>query len=370
VKPRQHAVSGLPNAAFWRGRRVLVTGHTGFVGGWTCAWLHSLGCDVSGFALAPSSNPSFCDLAGIAGRIRGVIADIRSQPDLAEVCSNERPQIVLHLAAQPIVREAHERPVETFDVNVMGTVHVLEQARLRSPDAVVVFTSDKVYAKREGEYSHTESDRLGPAESYGGSKACCELAIEAYAGAYLAPAGIGVASVRAGNVIGGGDWGSGRLVPDAIRAFSAGEPLRIRRPEGVRPWQHVLDAVNGLLLVAERSAQQRGHIGAWNIAPPPGPSPSVRSLAQLVADAWQDGAEVRIEPSAGFPEAPYLAVDSSRARRELSLRSPWTIDRTVAETVAWYRAAQAGADMWDFTQAQIAAYGLDRSQAETAQASG
>lgn len=357
-------VRGLPDPAFWRGRRVLVTGHTGFIGGWTCAWLRALGCEVSGFALAPPSQPSFHDLTGLANQTRSNIADIRSQADLGKAFAQARPQVVFHLAAQPIVREAYDQPVATFDVNLMGTVHVLESARHHPPEAVVAITSDKVYATGDVQRSHTEEDRLGPGDPYGSSKACCELAIDAYAHSFLAPASIGVASVRAGNVIGGGDWGADRLMPDAVRAFSAGRALSIRRPEAVRPWQHVLDAANGLLLVAERAAQQRKPVGAWNIGPPPGPSVNVGVLAQMTADAWQDGAKVVIEPQDKFPETHYLAVDSTRARSDLAAQSPWDIKRVVAETVSWYRKALAGDDAWKLTQAQIAAYGADRAKAK------
>jgi CDP-glucose 4,6-dehydratase len=362
------AAPGLPDPAFWRGRRVLVTGHTGFIGGWMCAWLHALGCEVHGFSLSPPSQPSFHDLTGLGGHLRGRVADIRSRAELTAAFVAARPQIVFHLAAQPIVREAYDEPVTTFDVNLMGTVHVLESARHHLPEAVVTITSDKVYATGETQRSHSEDDRLGPGDPYGSSKACCELAIDAYARSFLEPANIGIASVRAGNVIGGGDWGADRLVPDAVRAFSAGRPLSIRRPEAVRPWQHVVDAVNGLLLVAEQAAKQRRSVGAWNIGPPPGPSANVGSLAQMTADAWRDGAAVRIEPQDNFPETHYLAVDSARARRELAAQSPWDIRRVVAETVTWYKRVLAGDDAWKLTQEQIAGYCADRARVSAARA--
>lgn len=363
--PGADAVAGLPDPTFWSGRRVLVTGHTGFIGGWTCAWLHALGCDVTGYALPPLQR-SFYGSTGLGGRIGGVMADIRSRDDLAGAFSAHRPDTVIHLAGQPIVRESYERPLETFDVNLMGTVHVLEQARIHPPDAIVAMTSDKVYAPALPQRSHLEDDRLGPGDPYGNSKACCELAIEAYASSFLAPAGIGVATVRAGNVIGGGDWGADRLIPDAIRAFSAGEALSIRHPTAVRPWQHVLDAVNGLLLVAERAVRQHAPVGAWNIGPPPGSSVDVGTLAQLLADAWQDGARVSFEPRNDFLETHYLAVDSARARGELALVSPWTLQQAVGHTVAWYWQVGAGADAWTLAQEQIAVYGADRAVIATA----
>jgi CDP-glucose 4,6-dehydratase len=365
VSAESKGARGLPDPEFWRGRRVFVTGHTGFIGGWTCAWLHALQSEVTGAALEPPSRPSFYELTQLGSRIRSIIADIRSSAELARAFAQARPQIVFHLAAQPIVREAYDRPLDTFEVNLMGTVQVLEQARLRRPAAVVAITSDKVYATSGDQRSHTENDRLGPCDPYGSSKACCELAIEAYARSFLEPAGIGAASVRAGNVIGGGDWGADRLFPDAVRAFSAGETLTIRNPEAVRPWQHVLDAVNGLLLVAEKAVQKPVAPAAWNVGPSRRSPVNVGSLAEMIASAWHDGARTKIDSRSDFPETHYLALDSSRARRELLLQSPWAVDRTIAETVTWYKKALSGTDAWKLTQAQIAGYGIDRSRIQS-----
>jgi CDP-glucose 4,6-dehydratase len=294
--------------------------------------------------------------------MEGDFGDIRSLDEVARVFSRARPAIVFHLAAQALVREGYSDPLATFNVNLTGTVNVLEQVRTRAPQALVVMTSDKVYAPAGHEQGHLESDRLGPPDPYGASKACCELALEAYARSFFDPAGIASASVRAGNVIGGGDWGQDRLVPDAIRAFSAGQPLSLRRPGAVRPWQHVLDAVAGLLLVAETAAGQSQSVGAWNIGPRPGPPVTVGSLARMLADAWRDGAEVRTDASADFPESAWLAIDSKRARDALFLRTPWTIERAIAETVAWYKHALDGGDAWSKAQQQIAAYDGDRGR--------
>jgi CDP-glucose 4,6-dehydratase len=342
---------------------VLVTGHTGFVGGWLCARLHALGAEIAGFALAPLTRPSFYELTGLADRMHSAIGDIRSAPDLTQVFALSRPQIVLHLAAQAFVGEGYSDPAATFGANLMGTVNLLEASRRTDPEAVIAMTSDKVYAPGAGERGHREDDRLGPPDPYGASKACCELAVEAYARSFFAPAGVGLASVRAGNVIGGGDWGPDRLLPDAVRAFSAGTALALRRPAAVRPWQHVLDAVNGLLVVAEAAALRRGPIGAWNVGPPPGPRLDVATLAQMVAAEWGTVARISIDAPAEYPEAAYLTIDSSRARAELGLRAPWPIERAVAATVAWYKTALAGGDAWALTQAQIADYATDVRQA-------
>src|SRR5579872_6276371 len=303
--------NGLPDPRFWRERRVLVTGHTGFIGGWLCARLHTLGADITGFALAPPTDPSFFALAGLAGRVQSTIGDIRSAADVAAVFSRARPDIVLHLAAQAFVGESYREPAATFAANLMGTVNVIEAARLAQPMAVVAMTSDKVYAPLADERGHRENDRLGPHDPYGASKACCELAISAYAESFFAAAKIGIASVRAGNVIGGGDWGTDRLVPDAVRAFSSGAPLSLRRPDAVRPWQHVLDAVNGLLLVAEAAARCGGPIGAWNIGPPANSPVGVGALARMVAAEWGEGASIRVDAPAEYPETTHLAIDSS-----------------------------------------------------------
>jgi CDP-glucose 4,6-dehydratase len=290
--------------------------------------------------------------------------------DLARVVAQTKPQIVFHLAAQALVREGYSDPRSTFDVNLMGTVNVLEQVRAVAPEALVVMTSDKVYGSDEYKSGHREGDRLSATDPYGASKACCEFAIDAYAQSFFQPLGIGSASIRAGNVIGGGDWGSGRLVPDAVRAFSAGEPLVLRRPDAVRPWQHVLDAVTGLLLVAAAAVGHGGPIGAWNVGPVPGSPITAGSLARMIAAEWRDGARIRIDAREEFPETRWLAVDSGRARSELSLRPPWTIERAITETVSWYKHAPAGGDVWAVTQAQIAAYTADCRQAAASDAVG
>jgi CDP-glucose 4,6-dehydratase len=349
---------------------VLVTGHTGFTGGWLCAWLHSLGAEVSALALPPATQPAFYDLTKLGQRIRGTVGDIRSVADLAKVFTQTDPQIVFHLAAQALVREGYSDPRSTFDVNVMGTVNVLEQVRAVAPEALVVMTSDKVYGSAGHPSGHREGDRVWATDPYGASKACCELAIDAYAQSFFQPLGIGSASIRAGNVIGGGDWGADRLVPDAVRAFSAGEPLVLRRPDAVRPWQHVLDAVTGLLRVAAAAAARGGPIGAWNVGPVPGSPVTAGSLARMVAAEWGDEARIRVDAREEFPETSWLAIDSGRARSELSLRPPWTIERAIAETVSWYKHGLADGDPWAFTQAQIAAYTADCRKGVLAKAAG
>ncbi|MBV8568866.1 MAG: CDP-glucose 4,6-dehydratase [Methylobacteriaceae bacterium] len=347
---------GLVEPGFWRDRRVLVTGHTGFIGGWAVAWLRQMGAIVTGYALPPPTKPSFYEACRIGGRLAEVIDDVRSFDALRKAFAQARPQVVLHLAAQSLVRTGYEAPAATFDVNLLGTVNVLEAARNGPVDAVVLMTSDKVYEIGKAPTAYREDDRLGGSAPYEASKACCELTAHAYARCYFGPAGIGLATVRAGNVIGGGDWARDRLFPDAMRAFAADLPLQLRRPSAVRPWQHVLDAVSGLLVVAETGVRRGQPIGAWNIVPGRDAQTTTRQLAGLAATAWGDGARVVETETAMFPETEFLALDGAKARRQLGWRSAWTLEQTVAHSVEWYRAVLRGEDAWAKTMQHIDAY--------------
>jgi len=357
--------AGIIDRVFWRGRRVLVTGHTGFIGGWTAAWLHALGSKVAGIALSPPTNPSFHELVGLKSRMNESIADIRSPPALLSAFEAVRPEIVLHLAAQPLVRVGYEQPDETFAVNLMGTVNVLDCVRRHGAMAFVAMTSDKVYGPGDGSTHYREDDRLGAQDPYGSSKACCELAVEAYAQSYLANTGIGVATVRAGNVVGGGDWQIDRLVPDAMRAFAAGRPLVLRHPDAVRPWQHVLDAIQALLAVAQDAAHRRAFTGPWNVGPPPNRTVTVAALANLAASVWGADAKISHEAAKQYPETHFLAIDGSKARTELGIVSPWNLETIVERTVTWYKGALAGQDAWKLTMDQIGAYETDCSRCLT-----
>lgn len=278
------ALSGrrtLLDRAFWRGRRVLLTGHTGFIGGWTAALLHGLGAETWGYALPAPTTPSFFQLTGLAGRLESALGDVRDERALGSFYAAARPDIVLHLAAQPLVNVGYLSPLETFDINLMGTVKLLDCVRRTGARAVVVMTTDKVY--RDLRADNGEDDRLGAGDPYGGSKVCCEVAAEVYGRSFLAPAGIPLATVRAGNVLGGGDWAADRLLPDAVRAFAAGRPLALRRPDARRPWQHVLDASYGLLLVAQSAVGGPAAPTAWNIGPSGGRRATVGEVARLAA---------------------------------------------------------------------------------------
>lgn len=344
--------------AHWRGRRVFVTGHTGFFGGWLSLWLARLGAEVTGYALAPPTEPNFFDSVGLGGLVRSVVADIRDGERLGAEISAFAPQTVFHLAAQPLVRQARAAPVETFAVNVMGTVNLLDALR-HGPalEAAIVVTTDKVYDNVEWHWGYRENDALGAREPYGGSKACAELVTDAYRRCYLDRAG--VATIRAGNIIGGGDWAEDRLIPDAMRAFSQAEPLHIRNPDAVRPWQHVLDPGCGILALAERvAAAPEEWSGAWNFGPPETDSRAVSDVVTSLAALWGDDAQWAATPRRDCApyEARLLTVNSMKALASLGWRPRWSLERTLAATVEWYRAHIHGDDMHKMSMAQIAAY--------------
>jgi CDP-glucose 4,6-dehydratase len=334
-------------AAPLRGRRVLLTGHTGFKGAWLALWLSRLGASVTGFALPPATSPNVFQAARVEGGVeRSVEGDLRDRAHVEAVVREARPELVLHLAAQSLVPAAAVAPVETFEVNVLGTAHVLEAVRvLGRPCAVVVVTSDKCYEDRDQVWGYRESDALGGSEPYAASKAGAELVVAAYQRSYFAPggaSGVLVASARAGNVLGGGDWAPQRLVPDAIRALVAGEVLRLRNPGQVRPWQHVLEPLAGYLLLAARLLEGDATVvGPWNFGPVPGEEAAVTTLVDEVFAAWGDG---RWTADAGLPtpETAQLRLAVDKAVAELGWRPAWPRREVVRRTVAWYRRYHRG----------------------------
>jgi CDP-glucose 4,6-dehydratase len=325
---------------FWRDRPVLVTGHTGFKGGWLATWLLDLGARVTGYGLTPNTTPSYFVRCGLDGRLTTHLADVRDAAAVQAALAAARPRVVFHLAAQPIVRLSYQHPLETIAVNVLGTATLLEAVRhTPSVEAVVVVTSDKCYENLERPEGYREDDPLGGHDPYSASKAAAEIVAAAYRRSFFAANGPRVATVRAGNVIGGGDWGADRLVPDAMRALGQGEPIRVRHAAAVRPWEHVLEPLGGYLRLAERLSGDPSLAGAWNFGPRDGDAVSVETLVELIVGQWE-GARWESRPEGDAPhEAGLLRLDWSRARTRLGWHPALTLKEAVELTVDWYRAA-------------------------------
>jgi len=366
VEDRKGAVGRMAVTAPWRdayrGRRVLVTGHTGFKGGWLSLWLAELGAEVTGFALPPVTDPSMFGAAAIAKTVRHVEGDIRDLRALGEAWRACRPDVVFHLAAQPIVRESYRQPVDTITINVVGTTHVLELARETDwPLALVCVTSDKCYENVEWPYGYREDDRLGGADIYSGSKAAAEILISCYRRSFFSrPDAAAVASVRAGNVIGGGDWASDRLVPDCIRALVLKQTIQVRNPRSVRPWQHVLEPLSGYLTVGAR-LQQRDADGlaaraAWNFGPTIPNARAVGDVVDGIIREWGSGRWEQPPADGGGHEATLLRLAIDRAQLQLGWGPRWNFDETMGRTVEWYREYYGGGDVAACSRRQIAEY--------------
>lgn len=351
--------------SLWRGRRVFLTGHTGFKGGWLGLRLAGLGARIRGYALDPSTEPNLFTVAGVGTALEDIRGDILDRPRLETSIRDFAPEVVFHLAAQPLVRRSYADPLGTYATNVMGTAHVLEAVR-RSPSvrAVVCVTTDKCYENREWVWPYRETDALGGHDPYSSSKACAEIVSAAYRSSFFSvnPEGeprVLVATARAGNVIGGGDWSEDRLVPDLIRGFQRGEPVLIRRPNAIRPWQHVLEPVQGYITLAERLlAGEYESASAFNFGPGDEDAWTVEQVANYLAAAWGEGATWRRDPEAGVHEAGTLRLDASRARAELGWRPRLSAVEALNWTLGWYRAQSRGRDMLLGTRQQIEAYQL------------
>jgi CDP-glucose 4,6-dehydratase len=342
--------------SFWSGKRVFLTGHTGFKGSWLALWLASMGAEVTGYGRSAVRNPeSLYELARVADGIETVDGDVRDTEALAAAVRASGAEVVLHLAAQPIVRRSYRDPSETFEVNVTGTVNLLDAVRAAgTARAIVVVTSDKCYENRGLERGYREDEPLGGADPYSASKACQELVSHAYRRSF----GLPLATARAGNVIGGGDFAEDRLVPDAMRAAAAGEPVRVRNPDAVRPWQHVLCPLEGYLMLAERLYGDEGFDDAWNFGPADSDALPVGRIVERLAELWPGGVEVKIARDPDAPhEARTLHLDSTRARERLGWSPPWKLGRALEEIVDWHAAHAAGADMRAKTLEQIEKYG-------------
>lgn len=348
-----------PNLSSFKGTRVLITGDTGFKGSWLALWLHDLGAEVCGFALPPEGPHSLFNALDLDNLIRHVDGDIRDLAALRRIVDDCRPQVVFHLAAQSLVRRGYAEPKVTFDTNVGGGVNVLEALR-DAPDirAIVYITSDKCYRNREWAWGYREGDELGGRDPYSASKAAAELVFAAYRQSFLATRPeVGAASARAGNVIGGGDWAEDRLLPDCIRALQAGQPIVLRNPDATRPWQHVLEPLNGYMMLAlNLLAEPTSCSGAWNFGPEPGDEKTVHHVAEGIVRLWGEG-EIHCAPKGiHLHEAISLQVSIDKAKHHLAWNPRWDVERTLAETVSWYKAVGSGQSATDTTRAQIAAY--------------
>ncbi|WP_138495933.1 CDP-glucose 4,6-dehydratase [Paenibacillus pinistramenti] len=354
---------------FWRNKKVFITGHTGFKGTWLSLWLHSLGAEVTGYALEPPSEPNLYNSCSMNQLISSYINDVRDLKSLASAIMQTSPDIVFHLAAQPLVRESYKDPVATYETNMMGTVHVLEAVRTAvlsgSPvRAVINVTSDKCYENKEWIWSYREIDRLGGSDPYSGSKAAAEIITDSYRQAFFypgSPAGtVAVASARAGNVIGGGDWSRDRLVPDSIAAFLQNKPVHIRNPKAVRPWQHVLEPLSGYLLLAQRlweSGSGSAYARGWNFGPDENDAVPVEELVSRLCAIWGEGASCVVEEDAAHVhEAHYLRLDSSLSRHELGWAPRWDLQTALHRTVNWAKAFQLQQDMREVCLQDIQAY--------------
>lgn len=347
---------------FFSGKTILITGHTGFKGSWLSIWLRELGANVIGYSLDPPTVPSLFGICGLAAKVESVHGDVRDLDSLLEVTDRYRPEMVFHLAAQSLVRRSYRNPIETFETNVMGTVNVLEAGR-QTPSVRIIInvTSDKCYENNEWIWPYREIDPLGGHDPYSSSKGCAELVTRAYARSYfLAETGQrpqkALASVRAGNVIGGGDWAEDRLLPDCIRALTGKKPLTLRNPHAVRPWQHVLDPLCGYMLLAHKmSAEPVDFSEPWNFGSNDESFITVREMAEHVMSEWGEGTcDAFADPSQ--PEARVLKLDSSKAITRLNWRPRWNVRTAISKTVEWYKSYLAGDDMVEVSKRQIAAY--------------
>lgn len=351
------------NHSFWKGRSVFLTGHTGFKGSWLSLWLTALGADVTGFALEPPTQPSLFEQANIAGTVRSIFADIRDFPRLKSAIAECKPDVVIHMAAQSVVRRGYEDPIETYSSNVMGTVHVMEALRqLRHPCAFVNVTSDKCYDNQEWVWGYRENEPMGGRDPYSNSKGCAELVTTAYRESFFPPVsfadhGVALGSARAGNAIGGGDWTANQLIPDLVRAFLAGESCLIRNPLSTRPWQFVLEPLRGYLMLAERLAENPSRFASgWNFGPVEGDAKPVSWIADEMARLWGRPASWRLD-GAGHPhEAHSLKLDTSKSRSSLDWQPALSLSQALEWIVEWYRVFQSGSDVRSITLTQIERY--------------
>jgi CDP-glucose 4,6-dehydratase len=358
------------NQPFWAGKVVLLTGQTGFKGSWLALWLQSMGAKVVGYALPPPTNPSLFVAAKVAEGMTSIEGDVRDFPVLSKVFEKWQPEIVIHMAAQSLVRFSYANPIETYSTNVMGTVHLLEAARLAgSVRAIVNVTSDKCYDNREWIWGYRENEPMGGYDPYSNSKGCAELVTSAYRNSYFNPKefdrhGVALASVRTGNVIGGGDWAEDRLIPDIMRAITQGKPVHIRNPHAIRPWQHVLEPLCGYLMLAQKLWEDGAAYGeGWNFGPNDEDARPVSWIVERLTGMWGEGAAWVLDGGGDHPhEAHYLKLDCSKARAKLGWIPQWNLSETLGYIIDWHKALEAGKDIRAMSLSQISQYegGVER----------
>lgn len=355
-----------PDPAFWSGRRVFITGHTGFKGSWLSLWLQGMGAKLAGFALNPPTTPSLFDEAHVAAGMLSTIGDIREAEGLAAAMRAFEPEVVIHMAAQPLVRLSYKDPLLTYATNVMGTAHLLEAVRnTPSVRAVVNVTTDKCYENREWVWGYREDEPMGGHDPYSSSKGCSELVTTAYRKSFFAGGRVALASARAGNVIGGGDWASDRLLPDVLRAFERDEPVVIRYPKAIRPWQHVLEPLSGYLVLAEQLCSDDGqrYASAWNFGPRDGDAKPVEWIVDRMTAAWGANAQWRLDAAEQPHEAHFLKLDISKAGSDLGWLPRWRLQTALDEIVHWHRAWLRREDMRELCLEQIGKYSLTKIDA-------
>ncbi len=343
---------------FWKDKRVLITGHTGFKGSWLSFWLDFLGANVCGYSLEAETTPNLFDNLKLANSIKSTIGDIRDLPKFTETLVQFQPEIVFHLAAQPLVRRSYRQPIETYTTNVIGTINILEAVRqVSAVKSAVMITTDKVYENEERDFGYSENDRLGGFDPYSNSKACAELAISAYRNSFFADRKCLIATARAGNVIGGGDWSEDRLLPDVFRSLIFGEDLLIRNPNSVRPWQHTLEPLNGYMLLAEKLfAGNKGFASAWNFGPEDEDAQPVGFILDEIKQIWSDEITWQIAEGEHPHETNLLKLDSSKSKNELGWQPKLSLPEALKLTADWYKSFKNNEDLRNTTQQQIEFY--------------
>lgn len=342
---------------FFKGKKILLTGHTGFKGSWLSRMLVLSGADVTGYSLKPPTDPNLFSVLGLEKDMNSVTADVRDGEKLVKIMKEIRPELVLHLAAQPIVRESYKNPVGTYETNVMGTVNILEAVRRTgSVRSFLNVTTDKVYKNNEWEWGYRETDELDGYDPYSNSKSCSELVTHSYKSSFLDEAGVSVSTARAGNVIGGGDFAADRIIPDCVRAVSAGKKIQVRNPHSTRPYQHVLEPLGAYLMIVKEQYENPGLAGAYNVGPDDGDCITTGELADLFCGAWKEGAAWENLYAGGPHEANFLKLDCSRIKNTFGWKPHWHVKEAVERSVEWYRSWIAGDDMIRVTDEQIFEY--------------